>query len=140
MISSLELSIIVPAFNEERRLPKTLEGIHAYLTARSLRGEIIVVDDGSTDGTTKVVESARQKYPEVRLLSNGRNRGKGFSVRHGMMQACGEIALFTDVDLSAPIEEADKLIAKVRDDHWDGAIGSRAMNRALIDVHQSRVR
>ena len=140
MISSLELSIIVPAFNEERRLPKTLDCIHAYLTARSLRGEIIVVDDGSTDGTTKVVESARQKYPEVRLLSNGRNRGKGFSVRHGMLEARGGIALFSDADLSTPMEEADKLVQALHDDRWDGAIGSRAINRGLIDIHQSRFR
>ena len=140
MTSQLDLSIVVPAFNEERRLPQALQRIHEYLAVRPFRAEVIIVDDGSTDGTAKLVEQARRKYPEVRLLSNGRNRGKGFSVRHGMMQACGEIALFTDVDLSAPIEEADKLIAKVRDDHWDGAIGSRAINRALINVHQSRVR
>ena len=111
---------MIPAFNEERRLPKALERIHAYLTARQLRAEVIVVDDGSTDGTAKLVEQVRQEYPEVRLSSNGRNRGKGFSVRRGMLEARGEIALFTDADLSAPIEEADKLFAALRESGCDG--------------------
>jgi dolichyl-phosphate beta-glucosyltransferase len=138
--SLLELSIIIPAFNEERRLPKTLERIHAYLLARGLRGEIIVVDDGSSDGTPAFVESARQMYSELRLISNGRNRGKGFSVRHGMLEARGDLALFTDADLSAPIEEADRLLAAIRERGYDGAIGSRALDRKLIEVHQSPVR
>jgi dolichyl-phosphate beta-glucosyltransferase len=135
-----ELSIIIPAFNEERRLPKTLERIHAYLTARRLRAEVIVVDDGSADGTATLVERVRQEYPEVRLASNSRNRGKGFSVRHGMLEARGEIALFTDADLSAPIEEVDQLFAALREGKCDGAIGSRAVDRSLIMVHQSRFR
>jgi dolichyl-phosphate beta-glucosyltransferase len=140
MNSPPELSIVIPAFNEERRLPKALERIHAYLTARQLRAEVIVVDDGSTDGTAKLVERVRQEYPEVRLSSNGRNRGKGFSVRRGMLEARGEIALFTDADLSAPIEEADKLFEALRDSKCDGAIGSRAVDRSYIMVHQSLVR
>jgi dolichyl-phosphate beta-glucosyltransferase len=133
----LDISIVVPAFNEERRLPKTLQSIRGYLRSRSLRGEVLVVDDGSTDATAKVVERSRAEFPELRLLSNGRNRGKGFSVRHGMLEAFGEIALFTDADLSAPIEEADKLLAAIRDGAYDVAIGSRALDRSLIEVHQS---
>jgi dolichyl-phosphate beta-glucosyltransferase len=117
-----------------------LESIHAYVVSRQLRAEVIVVDDGSTDGTTKLLENLRRRYPEVRLLPNGRNRGKGFSVRHGMLEACGDIALFTDADLSAPMEEADKLFAALRKGHCDGAIGSRAVDRSLIDVHESRSR
>jgi len=140
MTQPLELSIIIPAFNEELRLPKTLQQIHAYLAARQMRVEVLVVDDGSTDGTAELVEQVRRERPELRLISNGRNRGKGFSVRHGMMEARGEIALFTDADLSAPIEEADKLIACLRGGHYDGAIGSRAVNRKLIEVHQSLLR
>ena len=135
-----ELSIIIPAFNEEPRLPKTLESIHVYLMARGLRTEVIVVDDGSTDATAKLVEELRRQYPELRLLSNGHNRGKGFAVRRGMLEALGDIALFTDADLSAPIAEADKLLAVLRDDHCDGAIGSRAVDRSLIEIHQSRFR
>ena len=117
-----------------------MESIHAYLVGRQLRAEVIVVDDGSTDGTTKLVEDLCQQYPELRLLPNGRNRGKGFSVRHGMLEARGDITLFTDADLSAPIEEADKLFAALRDGHCDGAIGSRAVDRSLIEVHESRSR
>jgi len=140
MSAPLELSIIIPAFNEERRLPKTLERIHSYLIARGLHAEVIVVDDGSTDGTAQLVNSFRCRYPELRLLSNGQNHGKGFSVRHGMLEAAGEIALFTDADLSAPIEEADKLLLPLRDKQYDGAIGSRALDRKLIAVHQSSLR
>jgi dolichyl-phosphate beta-glucosyltransferase len=140
MIQPLELSIIIPAFNEEVRLPKTLEKIHVYLATRRWHAEVIVVDDGSTDWTARIVERVRQEHPEVRLVSNGRNRGKGFSVRHGMLEALGQITLFTDADLSTPIEEADKLFAALREKGYDGAIGSRAIDRSLILVHQSAFR
>ena len=136
----MDLSIVVPAFNEERRLPKTLESIRAYLSSRSLRAEVLVVDDGSTDGTAKVVERSRAEFPELRLLSARSNHGKGFTVRRGMLEARGEIALFTDADLSAPIEEADKLLAALRDGKYDVAIGSRAVDRSLIEVRQSAFR
>jgi glycosyltransferase involved in cell wall biosynthesis len=136
----LELSIIIPAFNEEGRLAESLKRIREYLNRRAIPFEILVVDDGSTDGTAKLVERARDGFPELRLISNSGNRGKGFSVRHGMLEARGEIALFTDADLSAPIEEADKLLAALRDGGYDGAIGSRAVDRGLIEVHQARPR
>ena len=135
-----DLSIIIPAYNEERRLPKALDRIGAYLNARPWRSEIIVVDDGSSDATAKLVESYRDKYPDLRLVSNDRNRGKGFSVRHGILEARGEIVLFTDADLSTPIEEADKLLVALREQHFDAAIGSRAIDRSLIEVHQSAFR
>jgi glycosyltransferase involved in cell wall biosynthesis len=140
MTSRAELSIVVPAFNEEKRLAKSLQSIRAYVKSRSLRAEVLVVDDGSTDSTARIVELSRKEFPELRLISNGRNRGKGFSVRHGMLEARGEIALFTDADLSAPIEEADKLLAALRDGAYDGVIGSRAMDRSLIEVRQSAFR
>lgn len=135
----LDLSVVIPAYNEEFRLPKTLECIFGYLQIRPYQAEIIVVDDGSSDRTIEVVNSSRQKYPRLRLVSNAENRGKGFSVRHGMIEAQGEIALFTDADLSTPIEEADKLLAALQKG-YDVAIGSRAIDRSLIEVHQSRVR
>jgi glycosyltransferase involved in cell wall biosynthesis len=135
-----ELSIIIPSYNEERRLPKALKEIQDYLSARPLRAEVVVVDDGSIDGTAALVENCRGQNPQLRLLSNGRNHGKGFSVRHGMLEARGEIALFTDADLSAPIGEADKLLAALRQDNYDVAIGSRALNRSLIQVHQPPAR
>ena len=135
-----DLSIIIPAFNEERRLPQALEQIGAYLAERPFLAEVIVVDDGSSDGTTGVVESYQPRFPCLRLVSNGRNQGKGFSVRHGMLEARTGIALFTDVDLSTPIEEADKLIAAIRENGYDAAIGSRALDRSLIEVRQSAFR
>ncbi len=138
--SKLDLSIVIPAFNEESRLPKTLDSVIDYVQSRAYQTEIIVVDDGSTDHTAAVVDAYRQKYPGLRCISNEGNRGKGFSVRHGMLEALGEFALFSDADLSTPIEEADKLLAAIRERNFDAAIGSRAMDRSLIQVHQSTIR
>jgi len=135
---SPKLSIVIPSFNEEARLPATLERIAGYINASGRETEVIVVDDGSVDGTARVAESSRGKIPDLRVISNGQNRGKGYSVRHGSLEARGEIVLFTDADLSAPIEEADKLLAKM--DEYDVAIGSRAMNRKLIEAHESKFR
>jgi len=132
------LSIIIPSYNEELRLPATLERIAAYLSTYGREAEILVVDDGSKDGTAAVAESLRNKIPTLRVISNGVNRGKGYSVRRGMQEARGRIALFTDADLSAPIEEAGKLIDAL--ETYDVAIGSRAMDRSLITVHESPFR
>ena len=134
----IELSIVIPAYNEERRLPPTLEKIAAWIRAKGITAEVLVVDDGSTDGTARVAEDFRQTLPSIRVVANGRNYGKGYSVRHGMREARGRIGLFTDADLSAPIEEADKLLAAL--ENADVAFGSRALNRKLISVHQSRLR
>jgi glycosyltransferase involved in cell wall biosynthesis len=133
-----ELSIIIPSYNEEARLPTTLERIAEYITASNRQTEVLVVDDGSKDRTAAVAEKFREKIPLLRVLSNGVNCGKGFSVRHGMLEANGQIVLFTDADLSAPIEEADKLLAELSD--HDVAIGSRALDRSLISVHESQFR
>ena len=142
-----ELSIIIPAYNEEKRLSRTLGRIRDYFESQDGGSdgfgpgtiEIIVVDDGSTDGTASVVESWQHQSPMVRLIRNDGNRGKGFSVKHGMLEARGRIALFTDADLSSPIEESQKLFAAL-DAGNDVAIGSRALDRSLISVHQSRFR
>jgi glycosyltransferase involved in cell wall biosynthesis len=136
--TSFELSIVIPAYNEELRLPTTLERIAAYLKNSHREAEVLVVDDGSKDRTAAVAESFRDKLPALRVVPNGVNRGKGYSVRHGVQEARGRIVLFTDADLSAPIEEADKLIDALQ--HFDVAIGSRAVNRSLITVHESRFR
>lgn len=133
-----KLSIVIPAFNEERRLPATLGRIAAYINASGRATEVIVVDDGSRDRTIDAAESFREKISDLRVVSNGRNRGKGYSVRHGFTESQGEIVLFTDADLSAPIEEADKLLANM--DGNEVAIGSRAVNRELIEVHESKFR
>src|SRR5260370_37572084 len=100
----------------------------------------MVGEGGCSDTKGKEVELSGTCFPELQLISNDRNRVKGFSVRRGMLEARGEIALFTDADLSAPIEEADKLIAVLRDPTYDGAIGSRALDRGLIEIHQSAFR
>ncbi len=129
---------MIPSFNEEKRLPATLERIAGYINVSGRETEVIVVDDGSTDETIRIAESFRRQIAGLRVVSNGQNRGKGYSVRHGSMDSRGEIVLFTDADLSAPIEEADKLLAKMND--YDVAIGSRAVNRELIEVHESKFR
>jgi dolichyl-phosphate beta-glucosyltransferase len=138
MMPTVELSIVVPAYNEESRLPRTLAHIREYLRSSHPASEIIVIDDGSADRTAEIVCALQRDMPELRLLSNGENRGKGYSVRAGMLAARGEIALFTDADLSAPIEEAGKLLDGLAS--ADVAIGSRALDRRVIQVHQSRAR
>lgn len=130
-----ELSIVIPSFNEELRLPVTLADISSYIRASKRETEVIVVDDGSTDRTADISNSFRGEIQRLRVIRNERNRGKGYSVRRGMLEARGRIVLFTDADLSAPIDEADKLIAALAD--HDVAIGSRALNRKLISVRQS---
>jgi glycosyltransferase involved in cell wall biosynthesis len=137
-----ELSIVIPAYNEAGRLPRALEAVRAYLAGRAghapLRAEIIVVDDGSSDRTAEVVAEWQGRLPGLRLVSNGRNRGKGYSVCHGMLEARGAIALFTDADLSAPIEELERLLPALAG--ADVAIGSRGVDRSLIEVRQSALR
>ena len=135
-VGNFDLSIIIPSYNEEARLPETLQRIAAYLPTLGLRTEVLVVDDGSTDRTASVAESFRGKLTGLRVLSNGTNRGKGYSVRHGMLESQGDMVLFTDADLSAPIEESDKLLSALNNG-YDVAIGSRAMDRSLISTHQS---
>jgi len=136
--SAFQLSIIVPSFNEEVRLPASLHLIAAYVSSANRSTEVLVVDDGSKDRTAEAAASFADRIPNLRVLRNGENRGKGYSVRHGMQEARGEYVLFSDADLSAPIEEADKLLSALR--QYDIAIGSRALNRDLIDVHESLFR
>jgi dolichyl-phosphate beta-glucosyltransferase len=131
------ISIVIPAYNEERRLAATLDSVLAYLAPKGWRFiEVLVVDDGSTDGTARLVERFAAKHPAVRLVRNPGNRGKGYSVRHGMLEAKGDWILFTDADLSAPIHELDRLLAG-SEGGAEVVIGSRALNRSLIGVHQS---
>jgi len=131
------LSIVIPAYNEEARLPSTLEKIFSYLAkARFEFIEVMVVDDGSRDGTAAMVE----RREGLRLVKNPGNRGKGYTVRHGMLEAHGEWILYTDADLSAPIEELDKLLTAAERENADVAIGSRALDRSLVGVHQSAFR
>jgi glycosyltransferase involved in cell wall biosynthesis len=135
------LSVVIPAYNEEKRLPGTLDAVLRFLRGREWEQvEVLVVDDGSTDATAALVQACSREHPEVRLLSNPGNRGKGYSVRHGMLAAQGEWRLFTDADLSAPIDELDSLFDAVVRHNAHIAIGSRALDRRLIGVHQSAFR
>lgn len=135
---SRSISIIIPAYNEEARLPATLDRVIGYLTRTHWEFcEVLLVDDGSSDSTVTVAEEIRKRHAMLRVLRNPANRGKGYSVRHGMLEAKGEWALFSDADLSAPIEELDKLCKAAGESHASVAIGSRALDRSLIGVHQS---
>jgi dolichyl-phosphate beta-glucosyltransferase len=130
------VSIIIPAYNEENRLPATLGRIAKYLSSGIWEAsEILVVDDGSRDATPQIAEAAG-----ARVLANRHNRGKGYSVRHGMLNAKSDWALLTDADLSAPIEELDKLWSAAEREGAAVAIGSRALDRSLIGVRQPAFR
>lgn len=137
----MKFSVIIPAYNEEHRIGQTLRAIDEFIRARNLDCELIVVDDGSSDRTAEVV---RQEFAEMgggnrRLLLNGRNRGKGFSVRRGMLEARGDFLLFSDADLSTPIEELDKLKTAM-DEGCDIAIGSRSVPGSRVEIHQNFMR
>ena len=124
----------MPAYNEALRIDTTLRKIRIYAAAQPFPIEVVVVDDGSTDATAEVVA----RFPEVRLLRVSPNRGKGHAVRHGALASAGEFVLFTDADLSAPIEEADKLLSAL--ESGAAAVGSRALRRELIGVRQPVLR
>ncbi|MCU0240918.1 MAG: glycosyltransferase family 2 protein [Vicinamibacteria bacterium] len=129
-----DLSVVIPAFNEEGRLPPTLQRIRAYLQGLGRSFEIIVVDDGSSDQTAARAREAGGEA--VQVVSNDGNRGKGYSVRRGMLLARGKQRLMSDADLSTPIEELSRLRA-ILESGYDVVIGSRAVSGARIEVHQA---
>lgn len=138
------LSIVIPAYHEEKRIGRSLEEVLRFLVAKSYRAEVIVVDDGSKDGTDRIVNEWIAKYreagEELRLLTNTPNRGKGFSVKRGLSEAHGDIVLFSDADFSAPVTEAPKLIDPILEGRADVTFGSRAIDRALIGKRQPAFR
>lgn len=123
-----DYSIVIPAYNESARIPSTLHAVVQCVRSKGWLAEVIVVDDGSTDATADVVRAFAAQAPEVRLLQNPGNRGKGYSVRNGILQALGNVVMFTDADLSAPIEEAERLFEAILQGA-DIAIGSRWLER-----------
>jgi dolichyl-phosphate beta-glucosyltransferase len=133
-------SIVIAAYNEERRLPQSLRKIQAYLAATDLRGEIIVVDDGSTDGTAAQVLALREAIPGLRLISYPRNRGKGYALRIGVLASRGGLVLLSDADLSTPIEELEILKPRIVSESFQIAIGSRALALSQIARAQPRWR
>jgi glycosyltransferase involved in cell wall biosynthesis len=132
-------SIIIPAYNEANRLGTTLDRVLAYVGAQQWDAEVIVVNDGSRDATPDLVRQYAQRYPLLRLIENPGNHGKGYSVRNGMLHARGDVLLFSDADLSSPIEEAPKLFSAVGNGA-DIAIGSRWVRPELQTRRQSLVR
>jgi glycosyltransferase involved in cell wall biosynthesis len=130
------LSIVIPAYNEALRIGSTLEKVRQYADTRNYPCELIVVDDGSRDKTPELLMDFQERYTRVRILRNEPNRGKGFTVRRGVLEARGAFVLFTDADLSAPIEETNKLLAALETSGADAAVGSRALDRRLIGVRQ----
>jgi len=137
---SLLLSVVIPAYNEESRLGQSLEAIASYLEKRAIEFELIVVDDHSSDGTSRLVEEAARKAARpdvVRLLVNSENRGKGYSVRRGMLEARAPFALMTDADQSAPIEEIEHLECHVIHGDKDIALGSRDLSDSVITRRQA---
>src|SRR5579875_1946032 len=125
------LSIIIPAYNEAQRIGKSLERIREYLSRKPFATELIVVDDGSTDSTPALLETFAAVWPELRILRNDPNQGKGYSVRRGALEARAPYILFTD---------ADRLLAAMESTEADAAIGSRALKRELIGIHQPKFR
>ncbi|MFT4113830.1 dolichyl-phosphate beta-glucosyltransferase [Silvibacterium sp.] len=131
----IQISIVIPAYNESARIGRTLEETLRVVAERQWDAEVLVVNDGSTDDTAAIVQGFASSHPQLRLIENPGNRGKGYSVRHGMLKAVGSIVMFTDADLSAPIEEAERLFEMIRNGA-DVAIGSRWLERKRQTVHQ----
>jgi len=138
--SFVDLSIVVPAYNEELRLPPTLERLHRFLSSQPLRYEIVVVDDGSQDGTCRVVEAAMANVANLRLVRQTPNRGKGAAVRMGMLAARGQIRVMCDADCSMPPEELPRLLAPIIACTAEIAIGSRYAEGAKSDIKQPMYR
>jgi glycosyltransferase involved in cell wall biosynthesis len=135
------LSIVIPAYNEEKRIVKTLEGTFEYLNAQHYDSEVLVVNDGSRDLTAeRVIEFAIGTSGRLRLIENPGNCGKGYAIRNGMLQASGEICLFYDADLATPTSEIVKVVTPIAENRYDVVFGSRALDRSLIGTHQSAIR
>jgi glycosyltransferase involved in cell wall biosynthesis len=130
-----QLSIVIPAYNESARIETALERVLSCVAEQKWDAEVLVVDDGSKDNTAAIVERWMVAHPRLHLIKNVGNRGKGYSVRNGLLQAAGDIVMFTDADLSSPMEEAERLIAAIGDGA-DVAIGSRWLDRTRQTIHQ----
>ena len=134
----LRLSVVIPAYNEEKRLPQSLETVLGFLKKQSYGSEIIVSDDGSQDRTVALAKELLKDFPH-QVLVTPQNRGKGHAVRQGMLAATGAYVLFTDADLSTPIEEVARLLAHLEKDQ-DVVIGSRALPGSQVEIHQNFLR
>lgn len=135
-----DLSIVIPAYDEQDRIGPSLERILDYARRSRREVEILVVDDGSNDRTASMAHAALGPEPRGRVLSNGRNRGKGYSVRHGVLESTAKTVLVTDADLSTPIEEADRLLGELESLGHGIVIGSRGLPSARVEIHQTALR
>jgi dolichyl-phosphate beta-glucosyltransferase len=135
MSDNIEVSIVIPAYNEEKRIGHSLEKILNYIRVKTFSREIIVVNDGSRDNTSSVLAGYKDKIPELLIIENEVNRGKGYSVKKGILQSRGKYIIFSDADLSTPIEEADKILSALKD-NLDLALGSRHVPGAEIRIRQ----
>lgn len=133
------LSIVIPAYNEEKRIGDTLEKIISYLKVKDFKSEIIVIIDGCTDSTVEVVKCYERLVYKLTILVNETTMGKGYSVRRGVLESKGEFVLFTDADLSTPIGEVERLFFWL-DKGYDVAIGSRSMKGSQVGIYQSFIR
>jgi dolichyl-phosphate beta-glucosyltransferase len=140
LVPFVDLSIVVPAYNEEHRIGPTLDRLHAFLSNQPLRYEIVVVDDGSRDGTCAVVEEATARIANLRLVRQSPNRGKGAAVRRGMLAARGQIRVMCDADCSMPPEELPRLLAPLVACTAEISIGSRYADGARTAIAQPRYR
>jgi dolichyl-phosphate beta-glucosyltransferase len=135
------LSIVIPAYNEENRIGRTLTETFDYLDRQNYSSDVIVVNDGSTDHTVDAVRRFESRAGgRLRLVENPGNRGKGYSVRNGMLKASGDIVLFFDADLATPTSEIVKVIDPIAEGRYDVVFGSRALDRSMIGTRQSRFR
>jgi glycosyltransferase involved in cell wall biosynthesis len=134
-MSHPRLSVVIPAYNESGRIEATLDRVMSCIETQGWDAEVLVVDDGSKDQTAEIIHQWMARYPRLHLIQNPGNRGKGYSVRNGLLQAAGDIVMFTDADLSAPMEEAGLLLEAI-DGGADVAIGSRWMDRTRQTIHQ----
>ncbi|HEV2014605.1 MAG TPA: dolichyl-phosphate beta-glucosyltransferase [Candidatus Dormibacteraeota bacterium] len=132
---SPEISIIIPAFNEAQRLPATLDRVERFLATAGLSAEVIVVDDGSRDATAEVVRQRVAGWPQLKLIAAAHNGGKGSAVRLGMAEARGRYRIFSDADLSVPIDDLEKLLRPLRAGAGV-AIASRGLKDSQVERHQ----
>lgn len=135
MLEDVFLSVIIPAFNEEKRLPKTLEDIDRYLRGQSYKYEIVVVNDGSKDNTAQIVRERVSAIRNLRLIDNKENHGKGYVVRQGMLKAKGNYRLFTDADNSTSIDHVERFLPYFQQG-YEVVIGSRRIKGAILDPPQ----
>lgn len=131
----MKLSVIIPAYNEQKRIGATLDQLSEYFKRQDYEAEILVVNDGSSDDTSGLVMEKSKTIPELRLIENDRNRGKGYTVKQGISMAKGEVVLFFDADASTPIDQVEKFWPRF-ESGYDICIGSRSLPESDVVVHQ----